>query len=165
MDRVAFSVQERRLTGHIFRSASTQLPCPGILFVHGLGSSQNGYRQRAERMTQAINSAALLLRSANDKHPRGLANRSDVVGRHYMGHTNGIVLALSRCANPTIFQKTLAVNDFERTYRTICPSLHRSELIGTETSNSRPANVEILPSSGHFLATLSLFHIHTSFSP
>src|SRR5262249_35252956 len=33
-----------------------------------------------------INSAALLLRSANDKHPRGLANSSDVVGRHYMGH-------------------------------------------------------------------------------
>jgi|ERR671930_686231 choline dehydrogenase-like flavoprotein len=36
----------------------------------------------------AINSAALLLRSANDKHPRGLANGSDVVGRHYMGHVN-----------------------------------------------------------------------------
>ena len=33
----------------------------------------------------AINSAALLLRSANDKHPRGLANGSDVVGRYYMG--------------------------------------------------------------------------------
>ncbi len=60
----------------------------------------------------AINSAALLLRSANDKHPRGLANSSDVVGRHYMGHTNGVVLALSKCPNPTVFQKTLAVNDF-----------------------------------------------------
>src|SRR6266699_5657663 len=34
----------------------------------------------------AINSAALLLRSVNDKHPNGLANGSDVVGRHYMGH-------------------------------------------------------------------------------
>ncbi|MGH2523815.1 MAG: GMC oxidoreductase, partial [Anaerolineales bacterium] len=33
-------------------------------------------------------------------------------GRHYMGHTNGVVLALSRCPNPTVFQKTLAVNDF-----------------------------------------------------
>jgi choline dehydrogenase-like flavoprotein len=32
----------------------------------------------------AINSAALLLRSTNDKHPNGLANSSDVVGRHYM---------------------------------------------------------------------------------
>jgi choline dehydrogenase-like flavoprotein len=60
----------------------------------------------------AINSAALLLRSANDKHPRGLANSSDVVGRHYMGHTNSVLMALSRCPNPTIFQKTLGVNDF-----------------------------------------------------
>jgi choline dehydrogenase-like flavoprotein len=60
----------------------------------------------------AINSAALLLRSANDDHPRGLANRSDVVGRHYMGHTNSVVMALSRCPNPTVFQKTLSVNDF-----------------------------------------------------
>src|SRR5438874_2779628 len=38
----------------------------------------------------AINSAALLLRSANEKHPRGLSNGSDVVGRHYMGHVNSI---------------------------------------------------------------------------
>src|SRR6516164_882505 len=60
----------------------------------------------------AINSAALLLRSANDKHPRGLANSSDVVGRHYMGHVNSVLLALSKCPNPTLYQKTLAVNDF-----------------------------------------------------
>jgi choline dehydrogenase-like flavoprotein len=60
----------------------------------------------------AINSAALLLGSANDKHPNGLANRSDVVGRHYMGHTNSVQMALSRCPNPTVFQKTLALNDF-----------------------------------------------------
>jgi choline dehydrogenase-like flavoprotein len=60
----------------------------------------------------AINSAALLLRSANDKHPRGLANSSDVVGRHYMGHVNSVLMALSRCPNPTVFQKTLSVNDF-----------------------------------------------------
>lgn len=60
----------------------------------------------------AINSAALLLRSASDKHPRGLANSSDVVGRHYMGHVNSVMLALSKCPNPTLYQKTLAVNDF-----------------------------------------------------
>src|SRR5262249_29579774 len=60
----------------------------------------------------AINSAALLLRSADDRHPRGLANSSDVVGRHYMGHVNSVLLALSKCPNPTVFQKTLAVNDF-----------------------------------------------------
>src|SRR5438046_8682118 len=60
----------------------------------------------------AINSAALLLRSADDKHPRGLANSSDVVGRHYMGHTNSVMMAISKCPNPTILQKTLGVNDF-----------------------------------------------------
>ncbi|MFN0179235.1 MAG: GMC oxidoreductase [Gemmatimonadales bacterium] len=60
----------------------------------------------------AINSAALLLRSANDRHPRGLANGSDVVGRHYMGHLNSVLMAISKCPNPTVFQKTLAVNDF-----------------------------------------------------
>jgi len=60
----------------------------------------------------AINSAALLLRSASDRHPRGLGNCSDVVGRHYMGHINSVLMAVSKCPNPTVFQKTLAVNDF-----------------------------------------------------
>ncbi len=60
----------------------------------------------------AINTAALLLLSVNDKHPNGLANSSDQVGRNYMGHVNSVVLAVSKCPNPTIFQKTLAVNDF-----------------------------------------------------
>jgi choline dehydrogenase-like flavoprotein len=60
----------------------------------------------------AINSAALLLRSANDRHPNGLANGSGVVGRHYMGHVNSVLLAISTTRNPTVFQKTLGVNDF-----------------------------------------------------
>ena len=59
-----------------------------------------------------INSAALLLRSANEKHPNGLANGSDVVGRHYMGHVNSVLMAVSKCPNPTVFQKTLSMNDF-----------------------------------------------------
>ncbi len=60
----------------------------------------------------AINSAALFLRSANDEHPHGLGNSSDVVGRHYMGHVNSVLMAISKCPNPTIFQKSLSVNDF-----------------------------------------------------
>jgi choline dehydrogenase-like flavoprotein len=60
----------------------------------------------------AINSAALLLRSRNDQHPRGLANSSECVGRHYMGHVNSVLMALSKCPNPTIFQKSLSLNDF-----------------------------------------------------
>lgn len=59
----------------------------------------------------AINSAVLLLRSANDKHPYGLANSSDQVGRNFMRHQNGAIVGLTRKANPTIFQKTLAVFD------------------------------------------------------
>ncbi len=60
----------------------------------------------------AINSAALLMRSANDNHPNGLANSSDVVGRHYMCHNNSVMLAISKTPNPTIFQKTIGLNDF-----------------------------------------------------
>lgn len=60
----------------------------------------------------AINSAALLLRSANERHPQGLANGSGLVGRNFMKHHNGSILAVGRSLNPTVFQKTLAVNDF-----------------------------------------------------
>ena len=60
----------------------------------------------------AVNSAALLLRSANDRHPNGLANGSDQVGRNYMFHNSQAVLALSLTPNDTMFQKTLALNDF-----------------------------------------------------
>ena len=60
----------------------------------------------------AANSAALLLSSANDAHPTGLANGSDQVGRNYMFHNSQAVLALSLTPNDTVFQKTLALNDF-----------------------------------------------------
>jgi choline dehydrogenase-like flavoprotein len=60
----------------------------------------------------AANSAALLLRSANDRHPNGLANSSDQVGRNYMAHINSAVIAISQSPNTTKFQKTLGVNDY-----------------------------------------------------
>jgi choline dehydrogenase-like flavoprotein len=60
----------------------------------------------------AANTAKLLLMSANDKHPNGLANGSDQVGRNYMFHNSQAVLAISREPNPTMFQKTIALNDF-----------------------------------------------------
>jgi choline dehydrogenase-like flavoprotein len=60
----------------------------------------------------AANTAKLLLLSASDAHPRGLANGSDQVGRNYMFHNSQAVLALSKDENPTIFQKTLGLNDF-----------------------------------------------------
>jgi choline dehydrogenase-like flavoprotein len=60
----------------------------------------------------AANSARLLLASASDRHPNGLANGSDQVGRNYMFHNSQAVLALSKDENPTVFQKTLGINDF-----------------------------------------------------
>jgi choline dehydrogenase-like flavoprotein len=60
----------------------------------------------------AANTAKLLFLSANDRHPNGLANGSDQVGRNYMFHNSQAVLAISREENPTIFQKTLGLNDF-----------------------------------------------------
>jgi choline dehydrogenase-like flavoprotein len=60
----------------------------------------------------AANSARILLMSANDRHPHGLANGSDQVGRNYMFHNSQAVVALSLEKNLTVFQKTLALNDF-----------------------------------------------------
>jgi choline dehydrogenase-like flavoprotein len=60
----------------------------------------------------AVNSARLLLASATDVHPDGLANGSGQVGRNYMFHNSQAVLALSKEENPTVFQKTLGLNDF-----------------------------------------------------
>jgi choline dehydrogenase-like flavoprotein len=61
----------------------------------------------------AVNSAALLLRSANDKHPNGLANSSNQVGRNLMKHVLGSLVGVSTIkANPSKFQKTMAINDF-----------------------------------------------------
>jgi choline dehydrogenase-like flavoprotein len=60
----------------------------------------------------AANSARLLLMSANDHHPRGLANGSDQVGRNYMFHNSKAMVALAHEPNRTTFQKTVAINDW-----------------------------------------------------
>jgi choline dehydrogenase-like flavoprotein len=61
----------------------------------------------------AVNSTALLLRSASSLHPNGLANSSGLVGRNYMVHNNTALMAVNPFrVNPTTFQKTMAVNDF-----------------------------------------------------
>jgi choline dehydrogenase-like flavoprotein len=60
----------------------------------------------------ALSSALLLLRSASDHHPRGLANGSDQVGRNYIRHNMSVLMAVLREPNPTIFQKTLALTDY-----------------------------------------------------
>ncbi len=61
----------------------------------------------------AVNSAALLLASAANTHPHGLANGSGQLGRNYMCHLNSVMLALSPWnSHATVFQKTLGINDY-----------------------------------------------------
>jgi choline dehydrogenase-like flavoprotein len=60
----------------------------------------------------AINSAALLLRSANEKYPQGLANSSELVGRNLMKHLMTVILQQSPQPNSGLFQRTLYINDF-----------------------------------------------------
>ena len=97
----------RLLTGASGRSVT------GVEIEHGLDKVKQAFSADiVVSSCGAINSAALLLRSANDRHPNGLANSSGVVGRHYMGHINSVLLAISKTPNATVFQKTLAINDF-----------------------------------------------------
>ncbi len=60
----------------------------------------------------AVNSAALFLRSANEKHPDGLANSSGQVGRNLMLHHNGCLVAFTKKKNDAVFQKSLGIADF-----------------------------------------------------
>jgi choline dehydrogenase-like flavoprotein len=61
----------------------------------------------------AVNSAALLLRSATDRHPDGLANSSGLVGRRYMAHLATMMEGFHPLRkNVDVFQKTVAINDF-----------------------------------------------------
>jgi choline dehydrogenase-like flavoprotein len=83
----------------------------GVVVDHG-GAQETFTADLVVVSCGAANSARLLLMSANDQHPNGLANGSDQVGRNYMFHNSQAVLALSMEENPTIFQKTLGLNDF-----------------------------------------------------
>lgn len=60
----------------------------------------------------AVNSAALLLRSGNDRHPKGLANSSDQVGRNLMKSLMTAVVQLRTKPNSGTFQRSVYVNDF-----------------------------------------------------
>ncbi|WP_375230201.1 FAD-dependent oxidoreductase [Roseobacter sp. S98] len=79
---------------------------------------RNGSLRRMQAKTVvlaagAVNSAVLLLRSANDNCPTGLANRSDQVGRNFMNHNTHAMMALHPLRrNASVYQKTLYFNDF-----------------------------------------------------
>jgi choline dehydrogenase-like flavoprotein len=82
--------------------------------ITGVETTAGLFRARIVALAAgAIPSAALLLASPSESHPRGLANGSDQVGRNYLCHLNSACLAIDpRRTNPTVFQKTIGLNDF-----------------------------------------------------
>ncbi|MDB5622585.1 MAG: family oxidoreductase [Devosia sp.] len=61
----------------------------------------------------AVQSAALLLASADKDRPNGLANSSDQVGRNFMNHNISAVLAFSPFRrNDSVYEKTIQFNDW-----------------------------------------------------
>ena len=61
----------------------------------------------------AIQSSILLLRSATSRHPEGLANSSDQVGRNFMNHNCTAFMSIMPFRpNETHLPKTLSLNDY-----------------------------------------------------
>ncbi len=83
----------------------------------------------------AVNSAVLLLRSATEAFPRGLANTSDQVGRNFMNHNTHAVLSIHPLRrNPSVYQKTLLFNDFYLTGGPNGEPLGNVQLLGKITA-------------------------------
>ncbi len=88
----------RRVIGVVVEQKGVRKTINGELFVSSAG---------------AINSSAILLRSANAKHPNGLGNSSDQLGRNYMAHNNTAMMAVNPLKkNNVVFQKSLCINDY-----------------------------------------------------
>ena len=85
----------------------------GVVVDHGEDGKEEIYTGDIVVLAAgAANTAKILLRSASDAYPAGLANGSDQVGRNYMFHVSKTIAAFGAEENHTSFQKTLGVNDF-----------------------------------------------------
>ncbi|PWE55713.1 GMC family oxidoreductase [Metarhizobium album] len=94
----------------------------------------------------AVQSAVLLQRSANDKHPTGLANASDQVGRNFMNHNSSAVIALSPLyRNDAVYQKTFGFNDFYLSDGEGGPPLGNVQLLGKVSGKILKANMPSVP--------------------
>lgn len=93
----------------------------------------------------AVNSSALLLRSAAGSAPKGVANSSDVVGRHYMVHNQTALMGLSHKVNSTKFQKTLAINDWYFGDDEFPFPMGHMQMLGKLQGGMLTANVPFLP--------------------
>lgn len=107
--------------------------------------------------TGAVQTAALLLASADSKHPTGLANSSDQVGRNFMNHNCSAVLAIHPWErNEAIYQKTLQLNDFYHTGGPNGKPLGNIQMLGKITGPILAANSPLLKPFSNWIARHSL---------
>lgn len=105
----------------------------------------------------AVQSAVLLLGSADAAHPTGLANGSDQVGRNFMNHNCSAVLALHPFRrNDSIYQKTLQVNDFYLTGGPNGEPLGNIQLLGKITGPILASGAPIPPLLARWIARRSV---------
>jgi choline dehydrogenase-like flavoprotein len=114
---VSSAVRDENVTLLTRATARRLLTDPSGRRVEALEIERDGERIKltADRFVVscgAVNSAVLLLRSANDKHRNGLANSSGMVGTRYMAHLATMLQGVGHSVNTDDFQKTVAINDF-----------------------------------------------------
>jgi choline dehydrogenase-like flavoprotein len=140
---------EQLNTGEGGRIVSVDLKCGG----------------RRERITSktvilsagAVNSAVLLLRSANDDYPAGLANSSDLVGRNFMNHNTHAVMSIHPFRrNTCVYQKTLCFNDFYLTGGPDGAPLGNIQLLGKITAPILASQVTLPDAALRWIAGRSI---------
>lgn len=94
----------------------------------------------------AVQSAVLLLASADEANPAGLANRSDQVGRNFMNHNASAVIAMAPdFHNDSVYQKTFGFNDYYLSDGESGPPLGNVQLLGRVSGAILKANMPVLP--------------------
>lgn len=114
---VRSAVRHANVTLRTRATAQRLLTDPSGRRVEAVEIERDGHSTRvtADRFVVscgAVNSALLLLRSATDRHPDGLANSSGLVGTRYMAHLATMLQGVGHKVNEDVFQKTVAINDF-----------------------------------------------------
>lgn len=94
----------------------------------------------------AVQSAALLLRSADEIHPAGLANSSDQVGRNFMNHNASAVIGFSPSyTNTSVYQKSFGLNDFYLSDGEGGPPLGNIQLLGRVSGQILKGSMPYVP--------------------
>lgn len=104
----------------------------------------------------AVNSAALMLDSANEPHPNGLANRSNQLGRNLMKHLMTVIVERGAAQNDGTFPRSVSINDFywgDRDYQYPMGHIENSggllqDLIFAESPPLLSVLARILPGAG-----------------